>query len=344
MIIKIIIRVLALAIIIAVLNYVYKYTFYNKDLAEKSEQIITLKETQKETDIYYFGESSNFNTSENDSTRQSISALTNLFFPSLRITAINQAGTHAGIYKHWLTQIDTRLNVPKALVITLNVRSFNAPWINSSLEPALQSSVILADQYPSIVNRFLLSLNNFDNKTPQQRERAIASEWKNKKLKLPFAFTHQTVDQWDKHTAQGLQCNNVDSDKVVLACHYIKTYAFNIDENNPRIKDFDQIANWCKKNNIPLYFNLLAENIDYADSLVGKELVFLMKQNRDYLVRRYNQNNCKVVDNFEWVKGLEFTDQNWTTEHYSYKGRMIIAKNLANSLKTQFNNYYKPAY
>jgi hypothetical protein len=46
----------------------------------------------------------------------------------------------------------------------------------------------------------------------------------------------------------------------------------------------------------------------------------------------------------ELVNGKEFTDQNWTTEHYSYKGRMIIAKNLALHMKPQFNNYYKEAY
>ena len=88
----------------------------------------------------------------------------------------------------------------------------------------------------------------------------------------------------------------------------------------------------------------MAENIEYADSLVGKELVFLMKRNRDYLVQRYNKNNCRVIDNLELVTGKEFTDQHWTTEHYSYKGRMIIARNISESLKNQFSNNYKKAY
>ena len=135
-----------------------------------------------------------------------------------------------------------------------------------------------------------------------------------------------------------------DLDKIILACHYIKTYAFNINANNPRIRDFDYINDWCQQNKIPLYLNLLAENVHYADSLVGKELVFLMKKNRDYLVNRYNKNNCHVIDNLELVPGKEFTDQTWTTEHYGYKGRMIIAKSLSESLKKQFINEYKKAY
>lgn len=82
-----------------------------------------------------------------------------------------------------------------------------------------------------------------------------------------------------------------------------------------------------------MYFNLLAENVQYADSLVGKNLVLLMHQNRDYLIKRYTKDNCMVVNNFDIVPGLEFTDQAWTGEHHGYRGRMIEAKNLAQSLK-----------
>lgn len=88
----------------------------------------------------------------------------------------------------------------------------------------------------------------------------------------------------------------------------------------------------------------MAENSEYADSLVGKELVFLMSQNRDYLVKRYTKGNCVVVDNLGLVSGRDFIDQNWTTEHYNYKGRMAIAKNLAEHLKDQFKTEYKLAY
>jgi hypothetical protein len=166
-------------------------------------------------------------------------------------------------------------------------------------------------------------------------------------LVFPFDFKYKTVRDWDVSYGQygwDMPDGLPEKNKILLTCHYIKAYAFNLNENNPRVKDFDEIADWCNKNKINLYLNLLAENIEYADSLVGKELVFLMKQNRDYLVKRYSKNNCVVVDNLENVNGLEFTDQTWTTEHYGYKGRMIIANNLADSLKKQFSKQYKKAY
>lgn len=344
---QIVIKLLLLLLIFSVLNFIYDATLYKKDLAEKSEQALEIRNTQENADLYYFAESSNFNNRETDSIKLSISEITNLFFPSLKIKAINKPATHAGIYKEWLKQINLKKRPPKAIIITMNLRSFDAAWIHSKLETPLQEGLVLTKPYPHLVNRFLLSLQAFDNKTEQQREQNMLEDWQRVKLKFPFPFKYETVKQWDYQMAQGGYLNpdgSWDVKKIELACHYIKGYAFNLDENNPRIKDFDEIHDWCAKQNIPLYLNLMAENVQYADSLVGKELVFLMRENRDYLVKRYSKNNCKVVDNLECVNGKEFTDQTWTTEHYGYRGRMLIARNLADTLKTQFNNDYKKIY
>jgi len=344
---KIIIRILLLALILWGLNRVYDATLFHKDLLQKSEKVVEVIQSQEITDVFYFAESSNFNTRAEDSIQQSISEITNFFYPSLKIRAINMAATHAGIFRNWLEVIDLKRKRPSAVVITMNLRSFDATWINSRLETQLQETTVLTWPYLKIVNRFLLSLQAFDNKTEQQREQDMFRDWERTRLEFPFPFPYQTVKEWDNAMAMGGHVKpdgTWDQAKIELACHYIKAYAFNIKDNNPRVKDFDGIAEWCSRNGMPLYLNLLAENVQYADSLVGKELVFLMRQNRDFLVKRYNKGNCRVIDNLELVSGKEFTDQTWTTEHYGYKGRMIIAKNLAESLKGQFNNSYIKAY
>ncbi|MEO6305289.1 MAG: hypothetical protein ABIP51_19165 [Bacteroidia bacterium] len=337
-----------LSLVFVGLNFIYEYTLYPKDLYDKCSEIFELKVSQDTTDIYYFAESSNFNVRENDSIQNTISEIVNFFYPSLRITAINKPATHAGIYKHWIKQINPKVNKPKAIVVTLNMRSFDAMWVNSVLETQLQESLVLTQPRPALVNRFFLSLQVFDNKNDQQREKTMLTDWDTTKLIFPFDFRYKTVREWDYSTNFEHFYKNPDGTKdeakTILACHYIKAYALNMNERNPRVRDFDEIADWCNKNKVNLYLNLMAENLEYADSLVGKELVFLMKQNRDYLVKRYQKNNCIVVDNLELVSGIEFTDQTWTTEHYSYKGRMSIAKNVAKSLSKQFSNEYKNAY
>jgi hypothetical protein len=344
---RIIIRIGAVLLIVTGLNFIYTQTLFKKDLEEKCVEALQIEKTQEFTDVYYFGESSNITYKSGDSITNSISEMCNFFYPSLKITNINKYATHGGVYKYWLTQIDPGKKKPEAIIITLNLRSFDALWINSKLETQLQESMVLTQPYPNIANRFLLSLQAFDNKTEAQRDEDVQEEWKKKELKFPFPFRYKTVKEWDNGMANGGYLKpdgSWDMDKIILACHYIKNYAFNLEDKNPRIKDFDDISKWCEANKINLYLNLMAENVEYADSLVGKELVFLMRQNRDYLVRRYSGNNCKVIDNLESVRGKEFIDQNWTTEHYACRGRMVIAKNLSEALKSQFNNEYKQAY
>lgn len=345
MIKKIVIRFVFLLLILAGLEIVYRFSFYEKDLREKSAEIVDLRNTRNQTEIYYFGESSNVTYHPEDSIQNSISELTSFFYPGKKLTNINKYATHGGIYRHWLKELEEKK--PQALIITLNLRSFGANWIHSDLETALQESLVMGKPYPAIINRFLLSLQAFDNKTIEQREKDMLEVWSKKQLVLPFDFKYKTVREWDDAMANGgyvTADGTWDMPKIVLACHYIKAYAFNIDENNARVKDFDAIAQWCEKKQIALYLNLMAENVQYADSLVGKELVFLMRQNRDFLVKRYHKNNCKVVDNLEAVNGRDFIDQDWTSEHYRYRGRMRIARNLADTMRSQFFEEYKKVY
>ncbi len=341
------IKVGLLLLMLVVLNGIYNLFFFEKDMAKVSNEILQARTTQTETDVYYFGESSNFNTQEDDSIKSSISEISSYFYPHLRFTSINRPAAHAGIFKYWLREIHPQNGRPKAVIITMNLRSFNAAWIRSKLEMQLQESLVFTYPFPNLFNRFLLSLQPIDNKTEQQREKLMKKDWRSQVLKFPFKFKHRTTDDWNFTMSNGGHLKpdgTYDTEKCVLACHYIKAYALNLDDKNPRIKDFDEIARYCEQNKIKLYYNLLAENVEYADSLVGKELVYLMKENRDFLMKRYNSENCTVVDNLELVPGLEFTDQTWTTEHYGYRGRMAIARNLANHLKKHFEKEYNKAY
>jgi hypothetical protein len=340
------IRVIVMLGILTALNWIYTKTLFAHDLATKSPEVLAIRQSADSADIYYFGESSNITFSPADTTRESISTLTSRFYPVLKVRNINKYATHAGIYLGWVRQIPHSARV-RAVIITMNLRSFDAAWIHSKLETPLRESLVLAQPYPNLVNRFLLSLQAFDSKTEQQREQDMLNEWRTERLRFPFAFKYRTVADWDFAMAQGTYLKSDgswDAEKIALACHFIKGYAFNLSESNPRIRDFDAIAAWAGNRKMPVYFNLMSENVHYADSLVGKELVILMRQNRDYLVNRYNKGWCRIVDNLESVAGKDFIDQTWTTEHYAQRGRMRVASILADSLRRDFGDHYRKAF
>lgn len=315
---------------LAAVNFLYQFTLYKADVKKIAPCAYQCKHLPAGVDVLYFGESSNFTVDGDDSTQLYISELVNYFAPHLKLTTIDTPAVHAGIYKYWIKEMAE--NLPKAIVVTMNLRSFDGAWIHSKLETPLIRSVRLLKPTPKIMNRFLLSVKNFEDKTVQERDTILEEEWRTKQLKFPYPFKYKTVREWDNAMANGgwLKADKSwDFDKIRLAAHYIKGFAFNIDEENPRIGDFDDIARWGQDKGVKVYFNLLAENVAQADSLVGKDLVFLMKNNRDYLVDRYTKMGAVIIDNLELVGINDFLDKDWTTEHYNYKGRMSIAKNIA---------------
>jgi hypothetical protein len=159
-------------------------------------------------------------------------------------------------------------------------------------------------------------------------------EWTYDTLKSQeVEFPAPTIKKWCELPKFVDENGEQDMEKRTLADHYIKAYAFQIDSNkNPRMQELDEITRICKEKGYRLIFNFLAENTEYADSLVGEPLVWLMRQNRDILVQYLESRGAEVVDNLEAVPGKHYTDQNWTTEHYDEVGRQIIANRVADVL------------
>jgi hypothetical protein len=325
-------------------NYIYKYFFYEGDLQKHSEIINTVRQVYNDkSEIVYVSESSDFTYRGEDIDKRAISDFISDYYRSKKFGFIRKEATHAGIYYELLRNIPEDAAV-KTVIVTLNLRSFDANWIYSNLETPLQKSIVLIKDYPPLVNRLLLSFRGYDIKKDAEREKQIKHKWKKDILVFPFPFEYENVIAWDKALVN-TGVKNPDGSKnfalTDLACHYIKTYAFQIDTlTNPRIKDFDKIVALAKERNWNLVFNLMAENMETADSLVGKELIYLIRQNRDLLVNRYRRNGVLVVDNLECVHNNEFIDQNWTTEHYTENGRKIIAKNVAECLTKFYPNDY----
>jgi glycosidase len=143
----------------------------------------------------------------------------------------------------------------------------------------------------------------------------------------------------------------VNRRKRVLADDYIKAFAFVLDAANPRMADFDAMVKLAANRGWKLVFNLVPENMEYADSLLGEAMTAQIRHNRDFLVQRYHGQGAVVVDNLDVARGSEFTDQFWTTEHVNGRVRQACARNVAKTilgaapqeLRLQQNNWPNPA-
>ncbi len=341
---KILFKIVALIVILIISNIIYVNFQYEKDIQAHSDIIDLVGEVQDTSEIIYIGESSNFTYHKNDIDKRSISQLIASYYPNKKLGPINKGAIHANIFIPLLNHIPENSNV-ETIIVTLNLRSFGADWIYSKLETALQKSIVLLKPYPPIINRFLLSFKGYPIRDDEENARIVRKKWGKDILHFPYDFPYKNVNEWDVGM-WNTGIKNADGTKNIeksqLACHYIKTYAFQLDsDKNPRIKDFDKLVILAKKRNWNLVFNLMAENVEQAEALVGKDLIYLIDQNRKFLIDRYQKKGVIVVDNLDNVPDEEYIDRNWTTEHYTEKGRKIIARNVADSMKTIYPEEYR---
>ena len=340
------VRILSLVLLFSGMNLLYKHVFFERDLQHYSSLINLVRDVPPDAAIIYLGESSNNTARGDDQDKRKISDFIADYYPGLAMYDLTKPAAHAGVFKVLLQQISVESEV-ETVIVTLTLRSFNAQWIHSSLETSLQKSLVLLKPYPPLFNRFLLSFKAYEIKTKEEREQDFKKQWADDKLQFPYEFLHEDVSQWNRWMAyKGIkdEQGEIDRAQTELACHYIKAYGFQIDTlENPRIADFDAIVKLARKRGWKLVFNLMAENMEKADSLVGEDVVFLMNQNRELLKEYYGSKGVMVVDNLSAVEDQLFIDQTWTTEHYAERGRKTIAKGVAAAMKIWYGDEYRDA-
>ena len=341
---KLLIRIGMVLVMLVVLNWVYATWFFEKDLRKHSDIVeLSWQVTDDSCRIIYLGESSNNNYGKEEVSHRKISDFTADYFPTVKMGDLTKEASHAQTYLYMLKHIPATSAV-ETVVVTMNLRSFGPLWINSKLETPLRKQLVLLEDYPPLVNRFLLAFKAYPIKTEEEWNELVFEHWRNDTFNIP-QFPWRTTVDWDygMYTYGWYDANGQrDWDVTSLACHYIKTYSFQIGDDNPRVKDFDAIVELCRERGWNLVFNLMAENVDKANELVGKDLMQLLRYNRDYLLQRYgNIDGVTVVNNLSLIRDVNFIDQDWTTEHYYEEGRRIIADHLASTLHDFYPEDYR---
>ena len=341
---KLVFKFALLAVLLVLMNWIYGKYFFKADLLKHSDEIeLAWKVTNDSCVVVYTGESSNHSNSPLDKDRRKISDFIYDHFPGMKCGDMTKNASHAEVYYILLENIPETAPV-KTVIVTMNLRSFGYDWIESNLETPIQKQLVLLKDYPPFFNRFKLAFKAYDIKTDKERDKVRSWHRRNDKLVFPYPVKYDNAADWDRAKAyQGVFDNNSQWNKPLtqLACHYIKTYGFQIHEDNPRLKDFDNIVKLAKQRGWNVIFNLLAENVDRAGELVGDDILYLMRQNRDFLLKRYgNIDNVTIVDNLGDVRNGAFKDKNWTTEHYIEEGRRVIANNVALALEQYHPGQY----
>lgn len=333
---KLLIHTVVFAAMLVLMNWIYARWFYQEDLLKHSNLVTMSWQVAADScELVYLGESSNKTFGYQDKDQRKISEMIADYFPGIRCGDITKEASHAEIYYYLLKNIPKDSQV-KTVVVTMNLRSFGSNWINSPLETALQKSMVLIKGYPPLMGRALLAFKAYPIHDEKEWNQKIQEGWKKSTLDFPYPFPYKTTYEWNRAIGREKVRDSLgqpDKAMTELTAHFVKNYAFQIRDDNPRVKDFDRIVRLAKQRGWTLVFNLMAENTDRAEELVGDDLVYLMRENAQYLVQRYEAMGVAVVNNLEVVRDPQFIDRTWPTEHYYEKGRKTIAGRVAEKLE-----------
>lgn len=325
------------AALLVLMNWVYARWFYHDDLLKHSDIVEASWQVATDSlELVYLGESSNKTYGPTDTDHRKISEMLAEQLPGVRCGDITQDAAHAEVYYYLLKNIPKDSRV-KTVVVTMNLRSFGANWIYSSLETALQKKLVMMKGYPPLMGRALLAFKAYPIHDQDEWGRLAKRSWEKTPLEFPYAFPYKTTAAWNRAvTNEGVKDSLGQRDQALteLTTHFIKNYGFQIHDDNPRVRDFDRIVKLAEQRGWTLVFNIMAENVDLAETLVGADLLFLMRQNVEYLMTRYTAKGILVVNNLEEVRDADFIDRAWPTEHYYQTGRQTIARKVAEAVQT----------
>lgn len=332
---KLALKFLGILLILCLLDILYFFTFYKNDVKNNC----TLMEysclgSKEQRDAIYLGESSNHTHALSDTDQRTICKMIDDELDNLTISSLSKDACHASIYYDIIKRVHN--DNLKYVIVTVNMRSFSSEWIYSDLETALRKEQVMMKYQPALYKRLNLAFKGYEGWREDERKNLVINGFK--KQSIPISgFPYKTAYDWDKSigTTNCYRGKSYSMDTISMMCHYIKCFAYALDDKNPRIKDFDKIVTLCKKRGWQPVFNILADNVDQINTLLGHELVQIMHQNAQYVMDRYRKQGVIVVNNQNVVRDKDFIERDFPSEHYAQDGRAAVAKNVAEALRNK---------
>ena len=329
------VRLISIGLLAVGFNQLYTTYFLEADLDDHGPMLLELNKIADTSDVIYFGESSNFTTHPDDYNTLRISDNIAVKHPNYSFGTINHGAYHVGMFLPLVKQVQTTKE-PKTIIVTMNLRTFNQDVIYGPSEANLRLASRFYQPTLPILNKVFASLNHYDNRSGHERDLLKWKAWTYDTLVSTDDSVHfkvNTIRRWCEVPKFLDSAGVQDNAKRQLADQYIKAYAFQIDDSNPMVQEFDELLQVAQQKNMRVVFNLIPENVENAAYYIGDTLVWLMQTNRDFLVERYTNLGATVVDNLELLPSKHFLDRAVIPqEHYDAKGRELVGLQVAQVL------------
>lgn len=240
--------------------------------------------------------------------------------PGERILCISHSAYNMRMYEYFVRCFSILKNVPKAIIIPINIRSFSPQWY---LQPEWQF-----EEEIRIIEDFLGEGNlklNFKNKI----------DLINTPIYYPLTSLN-SVEQFQqiintKSTEKKVVLNRK---RVIFTYHY----TYKLDPNHELLKRMTNIVNLVRGHDIKLFFYVTPINYQTGSNLIGEQFTQINYSNLLLIKETLQNEDYKGIhfENYlELLSKEHFFNVDTATEHLNQMGR----KQLASTISKDFNKF-----
>ena len=305
------------------ISYIYEKTLYKATLKEEGWlKNIGDHSFAKKADILYFSASPNSAYSLADTDKRSIDQMIQDQLKGYTIESLDTGSIHGGVFLHALHQMPKDYK-PKMIMVDMNLRSFGIRWLQSGLENSIQRNMSYWNNNLGIYNRINAALKNYAYIPYHERFEAV--DYDDRFNRLPFKDSCSTIKKWVDSIGR------IRAEGDVIGQEFVRFFGFQITKKNPMMAYYDQIVDFCDKNDIKLVFLILPENVEVMENKAGVNLKKLCYKNIQYLKNHYANSSVTIIDALDDLNASYFFET-YPTEHYIATGRKIVADKVIKKL------------
>jgi hypothetical protein len=304
-------------------EYLYSTFFYESDLKQHLPLLLEFRSMEEGNDVLFLTQSSIYEKQDPSSQPGYLSEILGNHYPDLTVSEIIIENGELVLVNAILPTLDADL-LPKTLILNLALHEF--AWeksLHSQYFAFKKNSRLIATPSAALNRmRFLLTRGHI---TERERMGMIHREWENDKIDIPAMPHYLCVKDWDrKMLLDGVkdEKGEYDHQQTALACHYIKQFGAPIDfRHHPLMKELDELIGHARKMDFELVINLVPQNVEDMQRLVGEDLITMLAHNRFVLSSKASENGIAFVDNSSLLGASDFLDRERVSTSISLKGK-----------------------
>lgn len=316
-------------------KFVFKFIFFGSLLLllqyfipywgfARFEQLNQLdKFLEEKSEVILFGSSVNTYSDSLDVDKRWISKILDSLQESYSIKAISNGGYHLEVFSAYLNYIKSSNDLPKLVVVEINLRSFSLLWEKPPDQFKKQKDILVNNPFLIIWDHLLGTEADFLSSYEEYMEKDVYKGSLIVGKAKDFYYNPLIVSDLDK--------------KKKFVFHYL----YNLNSIHPKIKALTEIIEICRIAKIKVLFFITPVDYQSGEKYLPREFKEIVVGNSNMIKGILSKAEVPYLDLSLSLDSTQFSYKHFSNEHLKCAGRLHIANEISKWMDLNMGNLSK---